>query len=621
MIRVPIKLYYINGVIDLEHNLNETPLITRLSNLSYRLFYYDLNDEIGAVEATFQKPDGTQVQLSMVYNNTITNEFGTWQSYYCDLTNDVTSMANSLGNNNLYVSFNCYDGYSNALFNTEAFLLHCTYAINNALVEFEMTPMEYYQYQYNLALSERALESQAVLHVNSLPTPSSANAGFVYLLEQDTIGGNFLKGDVFRSDGSYLTLLFSKPNTVNLNATSGTLNTNAYNYAMRENTIIIYKNGNVVEQFYQVFQDNDEIIYRSETQVDIDIDYNSLKYSVLIITKSTKAYAIVAHNDNFYNKTESDTLLALKENVANKATDFTTIDNTKYPTTKAVDDFFEGKIEETAYYPVVVEGNIEETIHLTDEVLEQLTQKENVVLVWKRNNKVLTQMFREQGTSSLVLYFGIDTTITIMSNSVSFSVYKCTIDVNAKTCYLNLIASEVYKKAFLDAKLSEYLLNASASGDTLTINGIYNNSSATTTFDVSHKLDKDFSGVNYNEATSLGQSDYFVINVGGTPKKVSFQTIFTELGLGTVSHFLGTYSSLSALQTAHPTASSGDYAYITSVDGTDTIITMAIWDSTDNEWQVQDLSQYVLESVFQAYQLTVTQALNNKSKVTLVEWS
>ena len=209
-------------------------------------------------------------------------------------------MANSLGNNNLYVSFNVSDGDNQVLFNTEAFLLHCTYAINNALVEFEMTPMEYYQYVYNLALSQRAMENQAVLHVNSLPTPSASNAGYVYLLEQDTIGGNFLKGDVFRSDGSYLTLLFSKPNTVNLNTTSGILNTNAFNYAKRENTIIIYKNGDVVEQFYQVYQDNDEIIYRSETQIDIGLDYDTLKYSVLTITKSTKAYTIEAKSDNFY---------------------------------------------------------------------------------------------------------------------------------------------------------------------------------------------------------------------------------------------------------------------------------------------------------------------------------
>lgn len=618
MIRVPIKLYYINGVIDLESNLNETPLITRLSNLSYRLFYYDLNDEIGAVEATFQKPDGTQVQLSMVYNNTITNDFGTWQSYYCDLTNDVTSMANSLGNNNLYVSFNCYDGYSNALFNTEAFLLHCTYAINNALVEFEMTPMEYYQYQYNLALSERALASQVVLHVNSLPTPSSSNAGFVYLLEQDTIGGDYVKGDVFKSDGSYLTLLFSKPNTVNLNATSGTLNNNAYNYARRENTIIIYKSGNVVEQFYQVYQDNDEIIYRSETQIDIDTDYNSLKYSVLTITKSTKAYVIVAHNDNFYNKTESDTLLALKEDVANKATDFSVIDNTKYPTTKAVDDFFEGKIEETAYYPIIIGSATSGTF--SQSRFNILTTKRNAVIV-QQNSDGLTHYVCAGSSGSYTYYYGTTTKIKTTTQDMTIFYYQCQIDNNTRAYTITEISETAYRKGYVEYFVKNHLTSATTNTDVLTLTGVSNGSYATLNFDVSHKLNKDFTGENVLPQP-IGQNDYFIINVSGVPYKVSWQTIYDQLGIGGLTeHFKGTYNSLSALETAYPTASAGDYAYITEIVSGDTILTMAIWDTTDSEWQVQDLSQYVSQQVFEDTVDDLQDDIDSKSSVTLVEWS
>ena len=310
------------------------------------------------------------------------------------------------------------------------------------------------------------------------------------------------------------------------------------------------------------------------------------------VNNSTKAYSVSLTTQTTYTKDKADELFLTQD-----------------------------EVEDLAYYPVVVEGNFEETIALSNDDFNQLTQKDNVVLVWVRNDKIMSQMFKDYSISSQTVYYGTATYVDRYTNYFTVRIYKCTIDNTNQTCRITDNAKVAYDKAFLDAKLSEYLLNASASGDTLTINGIYNNSSATTTFDVSHKLDKNFSGVSYDEASSLGQNDYFVINVSGTPKKVSFQTIFTELGLGTVSHFLGTYSSLSALQTAHPTASAGDYAYITEVDGADTIITMAIWDSTDNEWQVQDLSQYVLDSVFQAYQLTVTQALNNKSKVTLVEWS
>lgn len=318
----------------------------------------------------------------------------------------------------------------------------------------------------------------------------------------------------------------------------------------------------------------------------------------------------------YYINTSNTTFTFVREN--ENEIDYWTIDNNSHWSLHPV---YLAKIGDLVdkYKKIAVVTSSNGT--LTNEEFTALNTYDNAMIIYKKSNNEWVHFTK----NSLNMPFQLDgTSVSTLTDpntgEITISHYKMIVSIGGNYS-INKLQVETYNKSFLDAKLSEYLLNASASGDTLTINGIYNNSSSQTTFDVSHKLDKDFSGVNYNEATSLGQSDYFVINVGGTPKKVSFQTIFTELGLGTVSHFLGTYSSLSALQTAHPTASSGDYAYITEVDGADTIITMAIWDSTDNEWQVQDLSQYVLESVFQAYQLTVTQALNNKSKVTLVEWS
>ena len=51
------------------------------------------------------------------------------------------------------------------------------------------------------------------------------------------------------------------------------------------------------------------------------------------------------------------------------------------------------------------------------------------------------------------------------------------------------------------------------------------------------------------------------------------------------SHFLGVYSSLTALQNAHPTASDGDYADVDPGAGTD--ITRYIWDNDDSKWVEQ----------------------------------
>jgi hypothetical protein len=47
------------------------------------------------------------------------------------------------------------------------------------------------------------------------------------------------------------------------------------------------------------------------------------------------------------------------------------------------------------------------------------------------------------------------------------------------------------------------------------------------------------------------------------------------------NHFKGSYPSLTALETAHPTASDGDYAYV-GTEGTPAV--MYLWDVTDSEW-------------------------------------
>lgn len=54
-----------------------------------------------------------------------------------------------------------------------------------------------------------------------------------------------------------------------------------------------------------------------------------------------------------------------------------------------------------------------------------------------------------------------------------------------------------------------------------------------------------------------------------------------------VQHFRGVFSSYAALTTAIPTALDGDYAHIDSGTGFDRM--SAIWDSSDNQWVVQDV--------------------------------
>jgi hypothetical protein len=47
------------------------------------------------------------------------------------------------------------------------------------------------------------------------------------------------------------------------------------------------------------------------------------------------------------------------------------------------------------------------------------------------------------------------------------------------------------------------------------------------------------------------------------------------------NHFKGSYPSLTALETAYPTASDGDYAYV-GTEGTPAV--MYLWDVTDSQW-------------------------------------
>ena len=695
---VPIKLYYDGfGGIVLDNNRNVTPLITKLSSLSYRLYFY-CEDFIPAVDASFEKADGTQETLPMAYSNTETDEYGwTWFVYFCDLPDTITQIANSVGNNNLLVSFNYLDGNSVVTLNTSAFTLHCTYAISNALFQFEMTPMEYYQYQYNLALQQRAMENQAVLHVAYLPSPSADNNGYVYLLEGNDSG--FLKGDIVISNGSTYSLICSKPTNVLLNATSGTLTNQEYLYAQKDNTIIVINDGvSHLETYFKISEDSDYIVYKSILKNDLsNVDYHTLSCYVLTITKANKNYVSTLSSDDFYNKTQTDYQIDTRS--------FTTVTLTNSSGTLSNDDFAKLTQQEntiliykasdttwvymlrassnntnvTTYvgFPsAVMVANLyttQETLHFYNCLISnstqgytirhvndtfytklgidpviitstygqfdptdyaKLTQQDNVLVLYKIDNDNWIQFVKVgQHTSDVGKYFGVNPQYNLINDETLVYYWQVTYYLLNFTALSYTISTftnfSVYSATDVNNRFNAienaYLRTASAVGDTLTITGFDKNGSpqtTSTTFDVSHKLDKDFSGISYNEASVVGQNDYFVINVGGTPKKVSWQTIYDQLGVGGLTeHFLGTYASLSALETAYPTANAGDYAYITELDGTDTILTMAIWDSTDNEWQVQDMSLYVLDSVYQADKSNMTSAINGKSTVTLVEWS
>lgn len=254
-----------------------------------------------------------------------------------------------------------------------------------------------------------------------------------------------------------------------------------------------------------------------------------------------------------------------------------------------------------------------------------LANYEDTLLIQKRADNDWIYFLRASNTNiSSLVYWSARIVLAQSNGEVTIGQYLFSVNNSTKAYSVSLTTQTTYSKSQMDTLLSEkasatdvntiknnYLISSSVVGDTLTITGKSSGNNTTTTFDVSHKLNKNFSGENVLP-DSIGENDYFIINVSGVPYKVSWQTIYNQLGVGGLTeHFKGTYNSLTALETAYPTAEAGDYAYIAtpdSEDSTKVILTMAIWDDNDEEWQVQDTSLFVTISAF-------NDALNEKQDV------
>jgi WD40 repeat protein len=92
----------------------------------------------------------------------------------------------------------------------------------------------------------------------------------------------------------------------------------------------------------------------------------------------------------------------------------------------------------------------------------------------------------------------------------------------------------------------------------------------------------------YHNHTADGKGLY-VLNEPVRPfNSTNIETELTALkwelisGGSSIEYFVGGYASLVALQTAHPTGNPGEYAFVDTGVGTDTV--MYIWDSNDSNW-------------------------------------
>jgi len=83
----------------------------------------------------------------------------------------------------------------------------------------------------------------------------------------------------------------------------------------------------------------------------------------------------------------------------------------------------------------------------------------------------------------------------------------------------------------------------------------------------------------FEEPTGIsGTGSYFIRDVGDTMQTVAFMSDIPTVN----DRYKGTYTTLGALETAHPTASAGDYAIVDGGIGVDAV--QYIWDDDDNNW-------------------------------------
>jgi hypothetical protein len=675
MTNVKIKLYFDNGVLYTDHNLNETPLLTAFSNLSYTLEVYTL-ELTSALTASFQRADGYSVSLPMSsLGQQAPDEYGIqWYKNECAITSQVTTLQISKGSHDLFLSINYLSGGNQVVYNTSPYKLSCVYAINGTTSQLEMTPMEYYQYQYNLALNQKENLSNKVQNLDNpnattYPSTQAVASAFASNVKLIDITGMSYADTLALVNAGKVPFYYDSNNRFFLYTS-------------------IDIDNNIYFRYFETFAQNNHTCYISM----FSSSYGPAVVGHFIVEQQENKKNVLSDSDVFYPtvkavKTQVDRIDGDISNINDAITGINnTIDNLE--TLKIITNSATRSDIQTAvsngltviltnagkyYMPYIITGNGTYQFYLVyrdsanailylgiatldtsnnwsfnnyrvqDKITNSNKLSSDLVDDTGNTHKFVTQTDINNWNAIKGLYWinaseapSYSAVSTALSNGLlpivkeSNAIYVYTTSSASNHTFSRADASGSQPKITqkfithsntwgdnsynLQTKLTFDNTPTSSSTNPVTSGGVYNA--------LGDRVDKDFSGAGYTLANAIGDNDYLLINVNGTAKKILWSTIAS--GLGYSDHFLGTYSSLSALETAYPTATPGDYANISTTDPDDptkVIIDIAVWDETDNEWQVQGTSLYVTQSDFEAYQTTVTAALNGKSSVTLVEWS
>ena len=196
----------------------------------------------------------------------------------------------------------------------------------------------------------------------------------------------------------------------------------------------------------------------------------------------------------------------------------------------------------------------------------------------------------------------INQKITQLTNTKADKTYVDTeLLKKASTSTVDSVTARVSNLESKDTQHDERLLNLE---NTKLNSSDFNSYKSITDNAITLKLEKNLSNIGTLES-GIGDSYTVVINDGVNSYKVTiaelkeiFGSLDTEQQL---NHYKGIYKKLIDV----PAGLEGDYCFIEKIENGDSILTMYVWNKTDNIWEETNTSQYITSTVFSNFKQSI----------------
>ncbi len=289
MIKIPIRLYYTSdGELFTQGNLNNVPMLNRLSNYAYSLFLItpakpyetleESSEKATIVNVYFEKGDRTQTeQYPMSWVNRVPvkvrNTEEEWNVYKCDISDDVLTISSFEHDNTLGIGFSISiptgsttnDGEQiYQTLNYSPYYTACNYTITGNARTYDDFTLDIITEYLNTMLKTKLNIIDGITKTSTLPTiysdPNDVenyNVGKFYIMSESS--DSFAVGDIF---------------------TISNIGGNGYSY------VRISYGSNYIEMLRQAIEETDEDILKLKTRTDsLEKNDESQDYTLLTHTE------------------------------------------------------------------------------------------------------------------------------------------------------------------------------------------------------------------------------------------------------------------------------------------------------------------------------------------------